>query len=125
MRDYAMDRGVPLSILMLEEESVDTLGNFYYTKTRILEPCSWYNIGFVSTPWHTMRSTWLAEMVLGPDYDVTAYESDEPEGWNETDNMKSEQYNKQMLEQTQTLLRDVTPGDHEAIVSYLGEAPRS
>ncbi len=124
MRDYAVDRGMPHGIVMLEEESVDTLGNFYFSKTRILEPCSWYNIGFVSTEWHTFRSNYLAEMVLGPDYEITGYASDHPSGWDEADHSRSEQYNKQLLDQTKTLLKNIQPGDHEAIAPFLGTPPR-
>ncbi len=124
MRDYAVDKGVPASAILLEEESVDTLGNFYYTKTRILEPCSWYHVGFISTPWHAFRSIYLASMVLGPDYDVTGYETITPAGWTDEDNLRSETYNRDMLNRTQKQLEDVTPGDHEAIASYLGTPPR-
>lgn len=124
MRDYALDLGLPNSVAMLEEESVDTLGNFYYSKTRILEPCSWYNVGFVSTPWHTFRSGYLAKMVLGPDYEVTGYASDNPDGWGDEEQSRSERYNRELLEKTRTLLKDVIPGDHEAIVPFLGKPPR-
>ncbi len=124
MRDYALDHGVPLSVMMLEEEAVDTLGNFYYSKINILEPCSWYNLGFVSTPWHTHRSRWLAEMVLGPEFDVTDYTSAAPSGWGEKENKASEAYNSAMLQKTQQQLADITPGDHASISPFLGKPPR-
>lgn len=124
MRDYAVDKGIPASAILLEEESVCTLGNFYFTKTRILEPCSWYHVGFISTPWHTYRSNYLASMVLGPDYVVTGYESAIPDGWSDEDNQRSETYNRDMLEKTRTRLAQINPGDHDAIASYLGTPPR-
>lgn len=124
MADYAIEQGVPASAILLEEESVDTLGNFYFTKTRLLEACSWYHVGFVSTPWHTFRSNYLAKMVLGPDYDITGYESAIPAGWTDEDNNRSETYNREMLEKAQAQLAKINPGDHEAIASYLGTPPR-
>lgn len=124
MSDYAASLGVSGSVIMLEEESVDTLGNFYYTKTRILEPCAWYNIGVVSTPWHCYRSAWLAEQVLGPDYEITIYESDHPKTWTQAHIDQSESHNKTLREATMRQLKDITPGDHEAIASYLGTPPR-
>lgn len=124
MRDYLIDQGVPPGIILLEEESVDTMGNFYYTKTRFLEPCSWYDIGFVSTPWHAFRSQYLAEVILGPDFDVTAYSSEMPNGWTQEDDARSEQYNRDMLAQARTQLGDVKPGDHEAVKSLLGASPK-
>jgi uncharacterized SAM-binding protein YcdF (DUF218 family) len=123
MRDYAIDLGIPPSVIMLEEDSVDTLGNFYYTKKNILLACNWFNIGVVSTSWHVFRSQWLAEQVLGPDFDVTGYTSENPEGWGASEIQTSETYNRELLDKTQELLSGITPGDHEAITSFLGSAP--
>ncbi|MFP6808477.1 MAG: YdcF family protein [Pseudomonadales bacterium] len=124
MRDYAIDLGLPPEVIMLEEESVDTLGNLYFSKKNILLACSWYNIGIISTRWHIYRTTWLAEMVLGPDFDVTGYESGHPQDWTEKDVNRSETYNKSLLEETREQLRDVEPGDHEAIAPFLAKAPK-
>lgn len=124
MRDYAIDLGVPPGIIMVEEESVDTLGNFYFCKTLFLEPCSWHHIGFVSTPWHARRASYLAEVVLGPDYEVTTYESAQPEGWQQADIDQSEAHNQKLLEQAKLALQNITPGDHEAIRPMLGTPPK-
>ena len=124
MRDYIIELGVPPGVIMLEEESVDTMGNFYYTKTKYLESCSWYNVGFVSTPWHTFRSEYLARMILGPDYDVTGYASQPPNGWTDADHTRSEQYNRDMLALAKRQLGDITPGDHESVKALLGTAPK-
>jgi uncharacterized SAM-binding protein YcdF (DUF218 family) len=124
MRDFAIEQGLPASVVMLEEQSVDTLGNFYFSKINILESCSWYNIGFVSTPWHTYRSEWLAAQILGPDYDITGYASDEPAGWTETEKTTSQHYNERLLHETKALLSHIEPGDHQAIHEFLGTTPR-
>lgn len=123
MRDYAMDKDVPASAILLEEESVDTLGNFYFSKVRLLEPCSWYHVGIVSTPWHTWRSRWLAEQILGPDYEVSFYPSENPAGWDEHEIKRSELRNRTLLAETQEQLGGMTPGDHEAVVPFLGKMP--
>lgn len=124
MRDYAIDSGIASSVIMLEEESVDTLGNFYFTKKNILLACNWFNVGIVSTPWHVFRSEWLAEQVLGPEFEVTGYPSENPEGWGEKNIQTSEEYNRKLLDITQTQLAGVTPGDHESVFQFLGTAPR-
>ena len=124
MRNYAIDLGLPPSVIMLEEESVDTLGNFYYTKKNILLACNWCNIGVVSTPWHVFRSEWLAELVLGPEFEVTCYASANPDGWDEDKIQSSETYNRELLEKTQAELAGITPGDHESIAPFLGTAPK-
>ena len=123
MRDYAIDSGIPPSVIMLEEDSVDTLGNFYYTKKNILLACNWFNVGIVSTPWHVFRSEWLAELVLGPDFDITGYASENPIGWGDDKIRTSETYNRDLLDITRTQLAGITPGDHEAVAPFLGMAP--
>jgi len=123
MRDYAVDKGVPLGAILLEEESVDTLGNFYFSKLRILEPCSWYHVGVVSTPWHVWRSQWLAPMIFGPDYSITYYPSEHPAGWDEQTIRKSELRNRTLLAETREQLKDMQPGDHDAVLPYLGKMP--
>lgn len=123
MRDYAVELGVPLSAILLEEESVDTLGNFYFSKIRFLMPCSWFHVGVVSTPWHAWRSEWLAEQILGPDFTVTFYPTATPAGWGEHDAKKSELRNRTLLAETQEMLKSMTPGDHQAVVPFLGKLP--
>lgn len=124
MRDYAIDLGMPPSVIMLEEDSVDTLGNLYYSKKNFLLDCGWYNVGLVSTPWHVFRSIWLAEMVLGPDFEVTGHESTHPLAWTADEIARSEHYNKKLLEKTKLQLQAVSPGDHESITPFLGKVPR-
>lgn len=123
MRDYAINLGVPPGVILLEEESVDTLGNFYFSKMRFLEPCGWFHVGIVSTPWHVWRSEWLAAQILGPAYAVTLYPSATPAGWSEQDVKKSELRNRTLLTETRAQLNGMTPGDHEAVVPFLGKLP--
>lgn len=123
MRDYALARDVPRGAILLEEESVDTLGNFYFSKVHFLEPCSWYHVAVVSTPWHVWRSEWLARQILGPDYDVTFHGSEIPDGWGEAESKKSELRNRTLLAETQAQLAGMAPGDHEAVVPFLGKMP--
>jgi hypothetical protein len=63
-------------------------------------------------------------MVLGPDFEVTAHESTHPPDWTEEEITRSEQYNKQLLEETKLQLQAISPGDHEAIAPFLGIVPR-
>jgi len=123
MFNYATDIGVPAPSILLEEESVDTLGNLYYCKTKFLEPCSWHHVGIVSTPWHAWRAEYLATKVFGPDYEITCYGSDQPEGWSEADIEKSESYNRQMMLTHEQQLGGIADGDHQALVPLLGIKP--
>ena len=123
MYDYALELDVPGQVMLLEEEAVDTMGNFYYSKTRYLLDCAWYNVAFVSTPGHVGRSQWLAERILGPDFDITGYESELPDDWNEEGIRMSQAYNRNLLAHAKKEMRHIEPGDHEAVRPLLGKAP--
>ena len=124
MADYAISLGVPASAILMEEDSVDTIGNFYYTKKNLLLACSWYNLGIVSTPSHVERSEWLAQRILGPDFEITGHPSAQPAGWTTEDIERSHAYNLKLLEESREQLQDITPGDHEAIAPFLGATPK-
>lgn len=123
MQSYAIEKGMPASVILLEEEAVDTLGNFYFSKLRYLEPCGWFDVGVVTTPGHSFRSEWLAGQILGPDFHVTSYPSSQPEGWDDETIEKSDRLNREILFETKKKLKDVAPGDHQAIAPFLGKAP--
>jgi uncharacterized SAM-binding protein YcdF (DUF218 family) len=123
MRDELIDRGVPPASILLEEESVDTLGNLYFCKKSLLLPCSWYHVGIVTTPWHWHRTEWLAQKILGPDFEVTGYPSEHPQGWDEREIKKSELRNRTLLNEAQAQLGGITDGDHESVVPHLGKMP--
>jgi hypothetical protein len=79
MRDELIDRGVPPASILLEEESVDTLGNLYFCKKSLLLPCSWYHVGIVTTQsyasergpgpawWHHRRGPRIDRATSGQD----------------------------------------------------------
>jgi uncharacterized SAM-binding protein YcdF (DUF218 family) len=123
MRGYAVSQGVPAAVIHVEEQSVDTLGNFYYTKTNLLLPCSWYYVGLITTPWHMHRAQWLAEQVLGPDFEITTYIAPHPDNWSESDIKKSELHNRSLLIEHQAELEGMIPGDHEQVRPFLGSKP--
>lgn len=123
MKDYAVGKGVPPGAILLEEESVDTLGNFCFSKEQFLIPCGWYHVGIVSTPWHVWRSEWLAWQVLGPDFSATGYPSSQPAGWDKKMIKRSELTNRTLLAETQEILKGIEPGDHASIARFLGKMP--
>ena len=41
MREHAMELGIPAERIIVEEESRDTFGNAWFTKTRIVAPRNW------------------------------------------------------------------------------------
>ena len=71
MADYALILGLPPDVLLVEEESRDTVGNAYFVLKRFLEPNDWTSIRVVTSDFHIQRTAWVFEKVLGVGYDVS------------------------------------------------------
>lgn len=70
MRAYLAE-SVPNSNLFLEEEALDTVGNFVFSKPiidNLLSGSISKNVGVVTDPFHMRRSLWLADHVFGAKY---------------------------------------------------------
>ena len=64
MRNYLLSQGVKDSDIIIEDKSMDTLANFYFSYPKI-ESCE--NIGVVTDEHHLDRSLWCAKKVFGRD----------------------------------------------------------
>jgi len=71
MAAYARSLGVPPHVVLLEEESRDTIGNAYFVARRFLEPNDWSTVRVVTSDFHVPRTAWVFERILGPAYDVS------------------------------------------------------
>jgi uncharacterized SAM-binding protein YcdF (DUF218 family) len=71
MAAYAVERGVPQSVLLLEEESRDTMGNAYFTREMYLAPNDWTSIRVVTSDFHLSRAAWVFRKILGSHYDFS------------------------------------------------------
>ncbi|MDB4878745.1 MAG: hypothetical protein JWL60_191 [Gemmatimonadetes bacterium] len=71
MADYAVSLGLPRSVMLVEEESRDTIGNAYFVLRRYLEPNDWNSIRVVTSDFHIQRTAWVFQKVLGLGYDVS------------------------------------------------------
>lgn len=71
MASHARGRGVPDSVLLLEEESRDTLGNAYFTREMYLVPNEWTSVRVVTSDFHLSRAAWVFRKVLGGSYDYS------------------------------------------------------
>ncbi|MFP4523162.1 MAG: YdcF family protein [Candidatus Nanoarchaeia archaeon] len=66
--------GLPLtkSLLFAEEKSLDTFGNFYFSKELLDQALSGFirkRIGIITNPYHVDRSVWSAKQFF-PDYEI-------------------------------------------------------
>ena len=71
MAAFAESLGAPRDVMLLEEESRDTIGNAYFVGRRFLEPNGWSSIRVVTSDFHVPRTTWVFQKVLGSAFDVS------------------------------------------------------
>ena len=62
---------VEAQYVFLEEESLDTLGNAYFTKKLFLEKNDWYKLVVVTSQFHIARTRKIFHHVLGKAFSIT------------------------------------------------------
>lgn len=61
--------GMPGSVMLLEENARDTVGNAYFVKRDFLDPNGWRSLRVVTSDFHLSRAAWVFRKILGPGYD--------------------------------------------------------
>lgn len=64
MKEYAISLGVPKKDILLEEESMDTIGNAYFCKKQFIIPKKWKDIIVVTSGFHTKRTKRIFQHIL-------------------------------------------------------------
>ena len=67
---YLEKKAIPKEKIILEEESKDTLGNAFFTKTNILEPRKWQTIIVITSEFHIPRTKYIFKKILGEKYKI-------------------------------------------------------
>jgi len=73
MKARAVALGVPEDRILVEDNSVNTIGNLYYAKTQFLIPRGWTTILIITSDYHVPRTQLIAENMLGPTYYFAVY----------------------------------------------------
>lgn len=68
MSTYARSLGVPKKDIYLEEDSLNTIGNYYFTKKNILKPRNIKNLVVITHSTHVSKARFIAQKVLGSEY---------------------------------------------------------
>jgi len=119
MANYAIGLGAPEKALLIEEESVATVFNLYYTKTKILIPRGWKKLIFVGIEAIEKRAMINIENVLGPEYRIKEILADfryPLEKEKELYRLEDEK-----IKVVRDFVKDITPGDHETIFERSSE----
>ncbi|MBS3081951.1 YdcF family protein, partial [Candidatus Pacearchaeota archaeon] len=75
---FLMSKGIPRETIICEEQSLDTLGNFYFSH-QLIEP-SKKKIALITDPFHMNRSRYCANLVFGEDAEFISEPTDNPQG---------------------------------------------
>ncbi len=70
MKDTLLTVGVPEEHILVEDESQDTIGNFYFSKTKFLIPMNMRSLLVVCTDFHLKRVMFLAEKIVGSSFHI-------------------------------------------------------
>jgi len=70
MSKYLERKGIPKEKIILEEESKDTIGNAFFTKTNVLEPRKWRTIIVITSEFHIQRTKYVFKKILGEKYKI-------------------------------------------------------
>ena len=73
MKKVAVAEGANPDNIILEEESLDTLGNAYFCKKLFLVPNDWRSVIVLMSDHHAERSEYLFRKVLGPSFNITIH----------------------------------------------------
>lgn len=113
MAKYSLSLGIPRSAITLEKRSLNTIGNFYFSKT-ILKSTSVKKLVIVTHQSHMPKAKFLAQKILGAAYIMSFCESG---------SIGIEGSGHCGLEQTKTHFKSINDGDYAAISKLLQVHP--
>lgn len=123
MRLVALNRGIPVVDVLIEESGVTPVSNLCAVKENILIPQNYKNIALICiSDIIKDRMEYNLKMVLGPDYSyeiIMAESSYPPEKYAE---LKESEIKK--MAECVKFYNDITPGDHHTILNLAQEELR-
>jgi len=114
MRYALIERDVPASCLFMEEKSSQLLENLYFCKTEFLLPCSWFDVGIVTSSNAIATTHWLASKMLGSQYAIEVYPPIHPV----SEPIPIDPSDQVTLLEAQATYRTVPDGDHQGLKEF-------
>jgi uncharacterized SAM-binding protein YcdF (DUF218 family) len=115
MARYARSLGLPQKATLTEKRSLNTIGNFYFTKIDILEPKKLTRLLVITQPSHIEKSRYIAHKVLGPKYRIR-WQSD-------GSSIKPASKGHSGVSEIKKFFENVRAGDNDAIKKLLRAHP--
>ena len=114
MKRYALSRGVNSKDILLEEKSLDTLSNLYFSK-KILIKYGWKNIAIVTSDYHIKRTKYAAIKIFGPTFELEFIPAESDIGFTKISDQLKEFFYRMLY---RIYLRHVIPGDDKQINDF-------
>jgi uncharacterized SAM-binding protein YcdF (DUF218 family) len=106
MKEYLVRKGIDKENIFLEEKSMDTISNAYYTKTEYFLPEGEKEAVVISSNYHIPRVKYIFKKVFGKEYNL------EFTGIKTDNSKKLIKRQKRLLEEMKELTADMKDGDH-------------
>lgn len=70
MKRYAVKKGIGMKDVLAEGNSLDTVGNAFFTRKKFLLPNNWHKVVVVTSVFHLPRAKFVFRKVLGKSYTI-------------------------------------------------------
>lgn len=117
MRNYAMQQGIPKTLIFEEDLSIETVGQLVFCKQGVIDPQGWKRILVISHNYHIQRVKKLADRIFGEGYHID-FEGVESELDDDEEVLRKETGRGEVFER---MFGDITPGDDFAFLRRLLE----
>lgn len=117
MKASAVEQGANPDAILVEETSMDSVGNAYFCKVQLLAPNNWHRVLIATADHHIERAKYLFHKILGPDYTIAMY----PVAVALTDEVRAQraEHHAKSLALAHEFLDPITDGDDAAIWKLL------
>jgi uncharacterized SAM-binding protein YcdF (DUF218 family) len=119
MKRYLIRKGIHSRNILKEETSLDTIGNAFFLKQKILKPRMWKNLIVITSDFHLERTRIIFEKILGKRYKMKFIGSKSLDI--STFFYKISGVEKDLIEVTKTVLKKVKDGNDEQIKRMIKE----
>ena len=114
MLEYAQSKGVSPHKVLIEEKSLNTIGNLYFTKKYICKPKKIHRILIVTGSGHIPKARYLARKIFGRKYKID-FAGD--------DSTDMPLHGHSTLRETKNYFRDIEEGDDVRVKTVLRNHP--
>lgn len=114
MARIAVRLGIPRRDILIEERSLNTLGNFYFTRKQILEPLRLRRLVVVTHKRHFPKAKYIARKVLGKTFSYAFIPSDRRQSEVEREHNSLARFKKIFPQ-----VVDIKAGDMNALGKFL------